>query len=76
MDNDLSVECLISTGVVTARVKGRAKRTCAVYSVIMGMGKAEDGSSARVVSRTCKSVACRHESYTPSDNEPGVRGVA
>ena len=74
MDSDLSVECLISTGVVTALVKGPASTMCAVYSVIMGIGKAEDGSAARIVRRACKSMACR-QAYTSRVNEPGVRGV-
>ena len=48
-DSDLNVECLISTGVETVRVKGRAGNMCAVYSVVMGIGKAEDGRSVRPV---------------------------
>jgi len=71
-DSDLNVECLISTGVVTVRVKSRAGSMCAVYSVVVGIGKAEDGRSARVVCTACKSAA-RRWIDTSSDNEPDVR---
>ena len=62
-DSDLNVECLMSTGVVVVvaavGVKGRAGRMCTVYKVVVGIGKAEDGMSARVVRRACKSAARR-----------------
>ena len=73
-DSDLNEECLISTGVVTVRVKGRAGSMCAVYSVVVGIGKAEDGRSARVVCRACKSAA-RRRADTSSYDEPGVRRI-
>ena len=59
VDSDLNVECLMSTGVVGVFVKGRAGRMCAVYSVVVGIGKAEVGRSERVVLRACKSAARR-----------------
>jgi hypothetical protein len=58
-DRDLNVECLMSTGVLAVREKDRAGRMCTVYSVVVGIGKAEDGSAARVVPRACKSAARR-----------------
>ena len=51
----------MSTGVVAVREKGRAGRMCTVYSVVVGIGKAEDGSAARVVPSACKSAVRRRE---------------
>jgi hypothetical protein len=58
-ESDLKVECLMSTGVLVVRVKTRARRMCAVYNVVVGIGNADDGRSASVVRRACKSAARR-----------------
>jgi len=44
-DSELNVEFLILRGVVTIRVKGRGGSMCAMYSVVVGIEKAEDGGS-------------------------------
>jgi hypothetical protein len=61
------VECLMSTAVVTVCVKGRAGRMCAVYNVVVGIGKAEDGRLERVVWRACKSAARRRVDTSGDD---------
>ncbi len=55
-ESDLNVECLMPTGAVAVRVKSRAGRMSTVYRVV-GIGKADDGRTARVICRACKSAA-------------------
>jgi hypothetical protein len=55
VDGKLNVVYLILRGVVAIRVMGRAGSICAIYSVVMGIGKAEDGRSTRImIRRACE----------------------
>ena len=71
-ESDLNVECLMSTGVVAVCVKARARRMCTVYRVVVGIGNADEGRSASVVRKACKSAARRRED-TSGDHKHGLR---